>query len=194
MNRRDGRSWVVTIVVTIVVLALVAGSLAAAFSGVIIERSDEPSTVDTGAEISRLRTVVAENPSDTSAMAVLANIYANNGQVQESLPYYERAVNARPDDGSLRLAFGIALYRAGSFFDAEVQFRRAVELSPDQAAPAFYLGQVYESRPEPDLEEARRWYEEAISIAPDSLVAGQARERLAQLDADAGTPRTTTTP
>lgn len=138
-------------------------------------------------EVQRLRTAVAEDPDDIDSAAVLANILANQGQIQESLSLYDRAVNARPEDYDLRLAFGIALYRAGHSFDAKVQLREAHELQPDSAAPAFYLGQVFENQESPDLNKAREWYETAMELEPDSMVGGQAEQRLNEIS-DLPTP------
>lgn len=152
---------------------------------------DEPDTgVDTrpGEEVSRLQTAVTENPTDTESMAVLANILANSGQLDEAIGWYERAAEGDPDDGDLRIAFGLALFQLGNDFDASVQFRGAHELLPDTATPPFYLGQINERGSNPDLEAARNWYETAVDVAPDSLVGQQARERLDELDAPSPTP------
>ena len=49
----------------------------------------------------------------------------------------------------------------------------------------------YETREPPKLDEAREWYQRAIDADPESVIAGQARDRMAALDPDAspaGTP------
>jgi tetratricopeptide (TPR) repeat protein len=94
-------------------------------------------------------------------------------------------VAAEPDNGRTRLAFGIALFRAGNPFDAEIQLKRAHELQPDRPDAAYYLGQLFEERENPDFAAAQEWYQAAIDIAPDSLTADQARQRLSELEADA---------
>lgn len=143
-----------------------------------------------GEEIARLQTAVAENPDDTAGMAVLANILANSGRVDESIQWYERAVSADPENGDLRLAFGLALFQLGNDFDAEIQLNRARDLIPEFGTPSFYLGQLYERRAQPDIETAREYYEEAVEIAPDSIAGEQAQQRLEQLDS----PDPTATP
>lgn len=141
-----------------------------------------------GEEIARLETAVAENPEDSNSIAVLANILANSGRVDESIVWYERAVQLSPENGDLRLAFGLALFQLGNDFDAEIQLRRARDLMSDSASPSFYLAQLYERRPTPDLDAAREHYEEAIDIAPDSLVGQQAQDRLEALESADSTP------
>jgi cytochrome c-type biogenesis protein CcmH/NrfG len=152
---------------------------------------DDVLRVTPGAEVSRLETVIAENPADVDSMVVLAEVLANSGRISESIPWFERAIEARPDDATLRLAFGRALQRAGSDFDAELQLKRAVDLDPNDPANAFYLALFYESQEPAMVDEAREWYQRAIDADPESVIAGQARDRMAALDPDAspaGTP------
>jgi cytochrome c-type biogenesis protein CcmH len=137
--------------------------------------------VTPGAEVARLETAIAENPDDIDSIVVLAEVLANSGRIAESIPWFERALERRPEDATLRLAFGRALQRAGNDFDAELQLTRAVELDPNNPAPAFYLGLFHESRQPPDLGQAREWYQRAADTNPDSVIAGQARDRLAAL-------------
>ncbi len=144
-------------------------------------------TPDPGIEqIAVLTTAVAEDPSDVESAALLATILANSGQAAESLTYFDIAVAGDPENGSLRLNYGIALYRTGNLFDAEVQLLKAYSLEEEKAGTAYYLGQLYENQENPDLDEAIQWYEKVIEIGPeDSLVAGQAQERLEAIEASA---------
>ncbi len=187
-----GPSRVYIIFVSVMVGMLVLGSVAliagaALFGDDQSESNLEPDTRP-GEEVSRLETAVAEDPGDTESMAVLANILANSGELDKAIIWYERAVEAAPEDGDLRVAFGLALFQLGNDFDATVQLRRAAELLPDSATPPFYLGQISERGSNPDVEQAREWYERAVEVAPESLVADQAQERLTALDAPEGTP------
>lgn len=143
---------------------------------------DDIVRVTPGAEVARLETAVATNPDDIDSMVVLAEVLANSGRISESFPWFERAIQQRPDDATLRIAFGRALQRAGNSFDAELQLKRSVELDTTSSAAPFYLGLFYESQEPPDPDSAREWYQRAIDAAPDSVIAGQARDRLAELD------------
>ncbi|HYI14039.1 MAG TPA: tetratricopeptide repeat protein [Thermomicrobiales bacterium] len=152
---------------------------------------DDVLRVTPGAEVSRLETVISENPGDVDSIVVLSEVLANSGRIAESIPWFERAIQQRPDDATLRLAFGRALQRAGNNFDAELQLKRAVELEPGNPANAFYLGLFYENREPRALDQAHEWYQRAIDADPESVIAGQARDRMAALDPAAtptGTP------
>ena len=71
-------------------------------------------------------------------MVVLANVLQNQGDYQGAIDWYEKAVGIKPDDVELRLAFGQALYSYGQLFDAEVQYKKAIEWS--KSAKAEYYG------------------------------------------------------
>ncbi len=172
------------------VLFLILGTLVV-FGGAIFGSNPEDSglPVDEAArQKAELETKVAEDPNNSDNAAILANIYANEGNIADAIPLYERATIDRPDDGNLRLAFGIALLRNGSLLDARVQLERALSLLPNSSGPAYYLGRLEQEKTEPDLEAARKWYEQAIEIDPESVLATDAADRVAQLDAADSTP------
>lgn len=188
---RGSRAYVVivSVIVGLLVLGTVAGVIADRESGTDDVSDGMDPIVTPGAEIARLQTRVAENPDDLDTLIVLAEILANSGRAAEAIPLFESATTRRPDDATLRLAFGRALLRTNSLFDAEIQLNRAIELDPGDQAAAFYLGQVHEGRGEEGLEDARSWYQRAIDLNPDSLIADQARQALEFLG-----PASTATP
>lgn len=188
--RRSRSSKSFTIFAIAMVVFLVLGTIVV-FGGAIFDSTagDESLPVNEAErQQADLETQVAEDPSDPDAAAILASIYANQGNITDAIPLYERATAGRPDDGSLRLAFGITLFRGGSFLDARVQLERALELLPNSPSPSYYLGQIAQQQDEPDLEAARDWYERAIEIDPESTIAAEAEQRLAELDAAHSTP------
>jgi tetratricopeptide (TPR) repeat protein len=183
MPSRRGASKSFTIFAIVMVALLVLGSLVVFGGAIFGSDGDDDGQADTVEEqTSELETAVADNPDDPDAAAILANIYANQGKVAEAISLYERATQGRPDDGNLRLSFGIALLRAGNMLDAQVQLERARDLLPGVAGPAYYLGQLEELQDPPDEEAAREWYQVVIEISPDSGLAEQARERLNAID------------
>ncbi|MEZ4523717.1 MAG: tetratricopeptide repeat protein [Thermomicrobiales bacterium] len=184
MARRTGTSKAFTIFAIIMVAFLIMSTLVL-FGGSILgpDNSDPADPTDEAdRQMSELETRVSANPDDADAAAVLANIYANEGNLAQAIPLYEQATLARPDDGNLRLAFGIALLRSGSFLDARIQLEQALDLLPDSSGPAYYLGQLEQLKDDPDPEAAREWFELAIERDPESVLASQAQERIDELD------------
>lgn len=157
--------------------------------------SDEnrpPIEVTPGAEVSRWQTAVAENPDDANRIVVLAEVLANSGRINESIPWFERAIELRPDDAQLRVAFGRALQRHGAAFDAELQLVRAIELDPDNVSAAFYLATLFDGMGEDRRSDALEWYTRTIEIDGDSVIADQARLRLDELTGVSATPTPST--
>jgi cytochrome c-type biogenesis protein CcmH/NrfG len=188
-----GSSSAFVLLAIVVVGLLVLGSIAAVFTttsdGSDDDTGEDPAVVITpGEEISRLETAVTANPQDVDSLIVLAEVLANSGRVQESVPWYERAVALRPDDIPLRNAFGRALQRNRSYFDAEVQYKQALTIDPNDQEAAYYLADLYESMPTPRTADAREWYQRAIDADPDSLFADQARQRLVDLGGEDASP------
>jgi cytochrome c-type biogenesis protein CcmH/NrfG len=192
-RKRSTHSRAYIVFACVIVGLLILGTVAS----VVADRGSNDDTSDPqdpevqitpGAEIARLQTQVAANPDDVDSLVVLAEILANSGRAGESVPLFESAVERRPEDPALRLAFGRALLRSSSVFDAEIQLVKATELDPDDQAAAFYLAQVYEAKGEAGVDRARSWYQRAIDLSPDSLIADQAREALEFL----GPPETAT--
>jgi cytochrome c-type biogenesis protein CcmH/NrfG len=181
------------IIALIAIGLLVVGSIAAVFSSPSDSGDDDPfeddaARITPGEEVARLETEIARNPDDAATIGLLAEVLANSGRVAESIPWYERAIELRPQEVPLRIAFARALQRNRSFFDAEVQFKRALDVDPEHQAAAFYLANLYEQMPDPRLADARVWYERAVEADPDSVIAGQARDRLTELGGSNASP------
>lgn len=124
------------------------------------------------------RKVVEENPEDVDAVLLLANILGNSGHLDEAIGYYEQAVQLAPDDASVRLDFARALADGDLQQDAELQFKKVLEMEPDNQAALFYLAELYMEWDPKRQEEAEQLYQQAIDADPDTFLASQATDRL----------------
>src|SRR5688500_10329747 len=109
-KRRTNHSRAYIVLASVIVGVLVLGTVAS----VLADRgsSDDSGDVEElnvqvtpGAEIARLQTQIAGNPDDVDSLVVLAEILANSGRASEAVPLFESAVERRPEDQALRLAF-----------------------------------------------------------------------------------------
>ncbi|HVX30391.1 MAG TPA: tetratricopeptide repeat protein [Nitrolancea sp.] len=139
--------------------------------------------VTPGAEEADMRARLDKNPNDVDAMVILADLLANSGRGTESIQWYDKAVQARPDDVSLRIAFGTVLMQYSYDLDAKLQFQKAHDLNPKDPQPLYMLGQLFEHQQQPDLAQARDMYTQAQAADPGSVYAELAKNRLADLDA-----------
>jgi cytochrome c-type biogenesis protein CcmH/NrfG len=169
---------------------LVIGMIAIAvpeFMGGGNDTSPPPPVVedDGESEEDRLRAQLDDDPEDVDTLIQLADLLGNTGRYDEAIRLYERAVEQRPNDATLRVAFARILERRGYDLDAEVQLNRALEHDSENVEAMFMLAQIMERDQPPREEEARELYSEIIEVAPETFYAQMAEERLAETGEDA---------
>lgn len=113
-----------------------------------------------------------------------ARLFAADGEFQEALKEFRRAVELDPDDGHLRREYAEALRDFGILPEAEQQARKAVELVPESAAAHRVLGQILlsKARDKEGIEAAIPALKRANDLQPaepsGALALGQAFLRL----------------
>ncbi len=180
----DGAQITFSILATLVVCSLIAGTLGTA----IFDGQDEAGDADpleyrepsTELEDS-LRATVAAHPENLEATALLANLLANTGKVTEAIPLYERLLAANPDDTGRRVEFARVLADGEKQADAELQFARVLEAEPSNVEALFYRAQLYRTWHPPRIQDAVAGYQRVLQIAPDQYLAQRAAEELAAL-------------
>ncbi len=150
------------------------------------DNSSNTIQVTPGAEEAQMRARLKDNPNDVNAMVILASLLANNGQGTEAIQWYGKAVDIKPDDESLRVAFGSVLMQYNFYLDAEIQLQKANDVTPSDPQPMYLLGQLYENKSPSDPEMALQFYQQAASVAPDSVYAQLANDRIAAIKATPG--------
>jgi Flp pilus assembly protein TadD len=139
------------------------------------------------AEIGRADTLIAEGKVD-AALEVLTALTKSHGQMievqsaladalrreerfAEAIPVYAAAIDliqmVEQRHWTLFYSRGIANERAGNWPAAEADFRKALELQPDQPQVLNYLGYSFVDRGE-NLEEALGMIERAVAAQPDA--------------------------
>ncbi|NIM02493.1 MAG: tetratricopeptide repeat protein [Acidobacteria bacterium] len=92
---------------------------------------------------------------------------AQDGDLSEAVPFFEEAVEKKPDDLERRETFAKVLYQLERHDEAVVQASKAVELAPQSVSPRLVIYSSHVSRG--DFEAAKAVLEEAQAIAPDNL-------------------------
>lgn len=129
-----------------------------------LERRDEAIAV--------LRGLTEENPESVAAFQVLGDFLRRDSRHDEAITAYDRALalheeQGRSPDWRLWFARGVSHERSGQWDPAEADFRRALEIEPDQPTVLNYLGYSLVERHE-NLEEALDMIERAVEGEPDS--------------------------
>ena len=104
------------------------------------------STSKIGADIAYTLRAFPNHPRALLAMADLARREKAPKPKGAEYPvncWFERAIQFRPDDGMVRLVYGISLARDGKSKEALEQLQRADELIPNDSNVHYNLGLVY---------------------------------------------------
>ncbi len=100
--------------------------------------------------------------------------FYGQGDYGEALQYFRSAAELRPSDAEAHEAIGLIQRREGRWEEAAARLEQALQLDPRSYSLSFALAQTY--RRMRRFAEAERYYDRAISIAPDLPAAY--RERL----------------
>lgn len=117
-----------------------------------------------------LRKVMNEDESDTSAAQQLGQLLRTNKKFEDAAKVYSVAIDrlkkVEPDDWQLFYYRGISYERAKQWSSAEKDFRKALELSPDEPYVLNYLAYTWVERRE-HLDQAFAMLEKAVSQRPE---------------------------
>jgi tetratricopeptide (TPR) repeat protein len=117
-----------------------------------------------------LQPVVASDPSDLYAVLALGSIYRTEERDQDAIDIYTAGIKtiAEVNESHWRIFYfrGIAYERAKQWALAEPDFRKALELAPDQPQVLNYLGYSLADQGI-KLDEALEMIGRAVDLSPD---------------------------
>ncbi len=119
---------------------------------------------DTEKAIRAYKDFLKVNPALDEVHTALGNLYLAENRVGEAVTAYEEAVRIY-DDTNNRFALGQGYLKAGRYDDAERQFKKVVQWSPDSANGYFGLGQTYSAQKK--YTEAIQEFERALQKKKD---------------------------
>ncbi|MHA1517176.1 MAG: tetratricopeptide repeat protein [Alphaproteobacteria bacterium] len=137
-----------------------------------------------------LEKIIAQNPEDGRPMDALGNILRSHERYDEALEYYSQAINLvdtpTKQNWTLYYSRGVCNERLKNWPAAEVDFKQALELSPDESLILNYLGYSWVDQGI-NLKQAMDYIRKAVKLKPndgyyvDSL--GWAHYRLGNMQA-----------
>ena len=135
--------------------------------GRLIQTYDVPANADK--VLSLAEDTIKTAPNDDDALAQLADALRSSEHYSESAKVMDTLLAHLGDKASWEAYYmrGVALDRAGRWADAEKDFRKALELKPDESEVLNYLGYSWIDRGE-NLTEAKAMVERAVAAKPDS--------------------------
>ncbi|MBI3121371.1 MAG: tetratricopeptide repeat protein, partial [candidate division NC10 bacterium] len=134
---------------------------------------------DRSSEIERHAAKLEKDPQ-SRVFAQLADAYRKEGLLDEAIRICRDGLVAHPTYVSGRVVLGRALLEQGALEEAEGEFRRVLELAPDNLLALRLLGDT--SAQQGRSGEARLHYERALRLNP---LDRETQERLAALPTEA---------
>ncbi len=123
--------------------------------------------------------VIARLPDNPIALNYLGySLIDRNEQTERAFALLQRAVQLRPDDGSIIDSYGWALLLRGDVAGALAKLERAAELEPADPTVNHHLGDVYARLGRHD--EARWQWTRALSLNPEAREKAALEQKLAQ--------------
>ncbi len=120
--------------------------------------------------IKRLDAIVAARPHDVDALSALAGVQRSAKQYKQAAATYDQAISAigipNRDNWTLFYFRGICYERAKEWPKAEEDFKRALELFPDQPLVLNYLGYSWVDQGV-RLDEAFKMLRRAVELRPN---------------------------
>jgi len=168
----------------LVVCSLIAASVGTVALDLMLDDDADPEEFAAGANadlIDELRGEIEDNPEDIRRMSLLAELLAQDGNLDESISWYERALEIDPTATDIRMSFALALKDGNKPVDAELQFLRIIEAEPENFEAHYYLAELYQFWEPPRVEEAAAHYTRVVEIAPSAFQAGLSLEQLTAL-------------
>ena len=112
---------------------------------------------------------LAKNPACWLADNNLGTILAKQGQIDEAIQYYQKALRLEANDAYVHNNLGTALDKKGQVDEAILQHQEALRLKPDYAEAHYDLGVALAKKGQTD--EAIHHYQEALRLKPDHAEA-----------------------
>ena len=105
-----------------------------------------------------LTAAVAQNPRDVDTILALGVAAGQRGQLADSIRWFTRATEIRPELPLAWLNLAVSLEQSGDFARAEAAYREAIRWQPDFAAAHDHLANLLAATG--DAEQAR--YEKSL--------------------------------
>ena len=109
--------------------------------------------------------------TDAGDPIVQAAERVERGDLPGAVPFFEKAIEAKPDDAERRLEYAKLLLKLENYDDAEAQAKKAVELAPARPGSNQILAIVYHATDRYDLAAAAAKKERQISPNDPAVLA-----------------------
>ncbi len=108
---------------------------------------------------------VTANPNAWLAHNNLGNVFFEQGQTDEAMFHYQRALEIQPGYATGHYNLGGVLSQKGQVDQAIAEFQKALEIQPNYSMAHYHLGEIL--RQKGQVDQAIAHYQKALEIHPD---------------------------
>jgi len=130
-------------------------------------------------QINDLKAALETNPSDTTAMLSLAQMYEIAGRYETAAEYYQKYLKLYPNTPQVEMALANTQFRQGRFDDALKVVTGLLKRHPKNELALYNLGVLYAHANKTD--EAVKAWQKVIDLNPKGDMARAAQEGIKQL-------------
>jgi len=174
----------IIIFVVVIAILLLGGYLILSGIGGAPHTEKTAATAGSAAEyrqrIAELEKIVADDPKNPRAWALLGNDYYDTDQPLKAISAYSRAIELDPANPNLLSDQGVMYKRVGSYDKALINFEKARKIDPKHLQSLFNTGIIYaEDLKRPDM--AVETWSRYLELDSTTPAAHEAKRMIAQL-------------
>lgn len=130
-------------------------------------------------ELESLQQQLSKKPNHTPVLLRLAQVARETGKLEEAARHLRQVLQQEPQNREARLELGRALYETGDIAGAIKETQDLLTKDPRDVDALYNLGAIYGNMKQDDS--ARKYWLEALAIAPGSPSGQLAKQGLTQL-------------
>ncbi len=138
-----------------------------------------PTSSDSQHSIKAMERELQRKPNHTPILLRLAQLSTETGKPAEAEKYLRQVLAQEPNNLDARLELGRVLYQRGNVEGALTETQQVLRTDPRHVDALYNLGAIYGNLNKDDL--ARKYWRQAITVAPNSESAQKAKTGLSQL-------------
>ncbi|MHB8091469.1 MAG: tetratricopeptide repeat protein [Syntrophales bacterium] len=133
-----------------------------------------------------LRALLMTNPKNLDALIELGNLYYDQGQHQQAVEWYGKALEIDPNNANVRTDRGSSYWSLNQPDKAIAEFQKSLQVDPNHAQTLYNIGLVY-LQGKNNIAEAKKAWQKLLAVSPDYPNRADIERQLAAM---AATPPT----
>lgn len=131
-----------------------------------------------------LRALLMTNPKNLDALIQLGNLYYDQGQHQQAVEWYGKALEIDPRNPNVRTDRGTSYWNLNRPDEAIAEFQKSLQVDPGHEQTLYNLGVVY-LQGKNNIAEAKKSWQKLLELHPNYPNRADLERKLASLAAPA---------